>query len=85
MAIKKSSRRKSMNRKLKPVAVNCVFCNTKTVPDYKKYGDLGKYITERAKIQPKTRTGLCAKHQRRVAQEIKRARQVGLLPFTGSL
>lgn len=85
MAAKKSGRRKSMTRKLKPVAVNCIFCNTKTVPDYKKYEDLRKYITERAKILPKTRTGLCAKHQRRVAQEIKKARQIGLLPFTGSL
>jgi len=74
-----------MNRKLKPVAVNCIFCNTKTVPDYKKYADLGKFMTERAKIMPKTRTGLCAKHQRRVAQEVKRARILALLPFTGGL
>lgn len=74
-----------MNRKLKPVAVNCPFCKEKRVPDYKKTEELTKYITDRAKILPKSRTGLCAKHQRRIAQAVKRARSIGLLPFTGSL
>jgi small subunit ribosomal protein S18 len=84
MALKKTKRR-SQNRKLKPVAVNCPFCKGKTSPDYKKTEELSKYITDRAKILPKSRTGLCAKHQRRVAQAVKRSRSIGLLPFTGSL
>lgn len=83
MARRKSSRRKIV--KFRPVARNCVYCKEKRSPDYKNYGELSRYLTDRAKIMPKTRTGLCAKHQRRVAIEIKRARHLGLLPFTASL
>lgn len=84
MPIKKS-KRKSQVRKLRPVATNCPFCKENRAPDYKNYEELMRYTTERARILPKTRTGLCAKHQRRLATEIKRARHLGLLPFTGSL
>jgi|WetSurSiteA1Bulk_404760.scaffolds.fasta_scaffold00907_10 small subunit ribosomal protein S18 len=82
---KKFGKRRSQIRKLRPVSINCPFCKEDRTPDYKDYETLRKYITERAKILPKTRTGLCAKHQRRVAIEVKRARHLGLLPFTGSL
>ena len=82
MAKKKSSKKRI---RFKPVPVNCIFCKENRLPDYKEYLELGKYMTDRAKIMPKTRTGLCAKHQRRVAKQIKRARHLGLLPFTTSL
>jgi small subunit ribosomal protein S18 len=78
-------KRRSSAVRLRPVAVNCPFCKGKTTPDYKKYQDLARYLTDRAKIVPKSRTGLCAKHQRRLAIAIKRARHLGLLPFTGSI
>ena len=68
-------------RKLRPVPTNCPFCAAKTNPDYKDAAMLGKYVTERGKILGRARTGLCAKHQRRVEQAIKRARIVALLPF----
>lgn len=68
-------------RKLKPVPTNCVFCKTKTEPDYKDVGSLAKYVSERGRITPKARTGICAKHQRRISVSIKRARYIGLLPF----
>jgi small subunit ribosomal protein S18 len=55
------------------------------MPDYKDIDTLRKYMTDRAKIMPKSRTGLCSKHQRRVAIEIKRSRSLGLLPFTSGL
>ena len=80
---KKSSRRKVI--KLRPIPTNCEFCKAKKVPDYKETNTLMKYMTDRAKIMPKSRTGLCSKHQRRVAIEIKRSRSLGLLPFTSSL
>jgi small subunit ribosomal protein S18 len=83
MSGKKSKRRSVI--KLKPVATNCSFCKGKVGPTYKNYSELEKYITDRAKILPKSRTGVCTKHQRRLAVEIKRARNLGLLPFTGSL
>lgn len=63
------------------VAKNCQFCNTKTEPDYKDPGVLGKFLTERGKILGRTRTGICSTHQRALTQAIKRGRHVGLLPF----
>lgn len=68
-------------RKLQPVPTDCPFDKTKTEPDYKDVAALGKYVTERGKILPRTRTGLCNQHQRSVTQAVKRARFVGLMPF----
>lgn len=65
----------------RPVAKNCPFCANKTDPDYKDVGTLGKYITERGKLLGRARTGVCAKHQRRITIAVKRARFVALLPF----
>jgi small subunit ribosomal protein S18 len=39
-------------------------------------------MTDRAKIKARRKVGTCAKHQRRVAVAIKRARHVALLPFS---
>lgn len=60
---------------------NCVFCNEKTEPDFMDYNALEKFISERGKILSRSRTGLCAKHQRKITQEIKRARHLAFLPF----
>ena len=51
------------------------------LPDYKNPESLKKYITERGKILPQRVTGTCAKHQRIVAREVKRARILAYLPF----
>jgi small subunit ribosomal protein S18 len=60
----------------------CPFCTkTNMVIDYKDPRLLRQYITERGKIMPRRITGVCAKHQRSLATEIKRARQIALLPF----
>jgi small subunit ribosomal protein S18 len=50
--------------------------------DYKEFGRLRKFITERGKILPRRISGNCAKHQRQLTIAIKRARNVALLPFT---
>ncbi|PIP57390.1 30S ribosomal protein S18 [Candidatus Woesebacteria bacterium CG22_combo_CG10-13_8_21_14_all_39_10] len=68
--------------KLKPVRRNCMFCKTESEPDYKDFETLKKYVSERVKILGKARTGVCAKHQRKISREVKRARTLGLLPFT---
>lgn len=68
-------------RKPRPVATNCPFCENKTTPDYKDSLVLNRYITERGKILGRARTGVCAKHQRKLTSEIKLARHVALLPF----
>ncbi|MBD3393651.1 MAG: 30S ribosomal protein S18 [Chitinivibrionales bacterium] len=72
------SSRKFRGRRARKV---CVFCETKTEPDYKATEAIGRMITDRGKIVPRRISGLCAKHQRRVATEIKRARHLALLPF----
>ena len=59
----------------------CRFCANKTKIDYKNADSLRRYMTERGKILPRRITGTCAKHQRRLALEIKRARAICLLPF----
>ena len=61
----------------------CRFCKDKSlVIDYKNVELLSQFITERGKIMPRRMTGNCAKHQRRLATAIKRARILALLPFT---
>ncbi len=50
--------------------------------DYKDVDRLKKLISDRGRIEPRRKTGLTAKDQRKVAREIKRARQVALLPYT---
>ncbi len=60
----------------------CRFCANKDMAiDYKDTELLGKFITDRGKILPRRITGNCAKHQRIVARQIKRARIIALLPF----
>ena len=59
----------------------CAFCadKSKTI-DYKEVNRLRRYISERAKIEPRRKTGTCAQHQRALATALKRARHVALLP-----
>lgn len=54
------------------------------VPDYVDWKDvdfLKRFVPERAKIMPRRISGISAKDQRRIAQAIKRARSMALLPF----
>ena len=61
---------------------NCHYCtNPDKVIDYKDVNTLRRFVSSYMKIAPKRRSGLCASHQRRVANAIKRARQAGLMPF----
>ncbi|MBU0649344.1 30S ribosomal protein S18 [Patescibacteria group bacterium] len=60
----------------------CYFCvNNADDIDYKDTQLLRRFISSYAKIVPRKRSGVCAKHQRRLAQAIKRARIMALLPF----
>jgi len=63
----------------------CSFCSDKVeVIDYKEPSQLRRYISDRGKIEPRRKTGTCAKHQRALAVAIKRARHVALLPYVAS-
>ena len=59
----------------------CNLCAGKTVT-YKEPETLRKYINEKGKILPRRVMGTCARHQRVIAREIKRARSIALLPYT---
>lgn len=53
--------------------------------DYKDTNTLTKFITERGKILPRRITGVSAYHQKRLAEAIKRARHMALLPFVAEV
>lgn len=59
----------------------CQMCVGKSV-DYKDVMIVSKYINEKGKILPRRMTGACAKHQRHIANQIKIARYMALLPYT---
>jgi small subunit ribosomal protein S18 len=52
--------------------------------DYKDIDTLRRYVTETGKIKPRRQTGNCARCQRELAREVKRARHLALLPFVSS-
>ena len=59
----------------------CNFCDNSIEPSYKNSDVLKGKLTERGKILPRRVTGVCAKHQRKFATEVKRARHIALTPF----
>lgn len=60
----------------------CLFCKNKSIPSYTDIATLKRFLTDRAKIVAKQRSGVCSRHQRAVARNIKYARHLALLPFT---
>jgi small subunit ribosomal protein S18 len=62
----------------------CYFCtNSVKNIDYKETETLAQFTDSLAKIMPRKKTGLCAKHQRSLTKAVKRARFLALLPFVG--
>jgi len=61
----------------------CLFCITnRDFVNYKDTETLQKFISAGAKIRSRKKTGLCVKHQRRLARAVKRARYLALIPYT---
>ena len=52
--------------------------------DYRQPDELRRFMTPNGKIQSRKKTGLNAREQRMVAQAVKRARYMGLLPYTSA-
>jgi small subunit ribosomal protein S18 len=60
----------------------CKFCAEKIdYIDFKDTKILSQFVPERARILPRRISGVCATHQRKLAQAIKRARHLALLPY----
>ncbi|NLK18008.1 MAG: 30S ribosomal protein S18 [Clostridiales bacterium] len=78
----KSAKRRPIRRI--PRKKVCAFCVEKVDEiNYKDVSRLKKFITEKGKIIPRRMSGTCARHQRQLAQSIKRARVMALIPFIG--
>lgn len=64
----------------------CQFCSGELeITDYHDDRMLRRFISDTAKILPRRRTGVCAKHQRRLAMTVKRARMLAIIPITEML
>jgi small subunit ribosomal protein S18 len=61
---------------------SCQYCRDK-IPfvDYKDVPTLRKFISDRGKIRSRRITGACRRHQNQIAQAVKRARELALLPY----
>ena len=62
---------------------NCYFCKNKNETiDFKNESLLRRHVNYSGRIQPKTKTGNCTKHQRQITKAIKRARELGIISYT---
>lgn len=58
----------------------CFFCQYKSEPSFKEVDNLEKFLSPRKKILNREKSGVCAKHQRKLSKMIKYARFLGLVP-----
>jgi small subunit ribosomal protein S18 len=74
--------KKTVRRPRRKISVPkiCYFCGEKKTPSFWDIGTLSKFLTERGKIIPASRSGLCLKHQRALGLAIKHARHLALIP-----
>ena len=64
----------------------CRFCVDKIDDiNYKEVRLLNAFMSERGKITPRRISGVCAPHQRRLAEAIKQARNIALMPFASAI
>ena len=64
----------------------CKFCADKIDDiNYKDVRMLSAFVAERGKIVPRRISGVCAPHQRRLSDAIKKARNIALLPFSAAV
>lgn len=74
---------KAINRRKRKIIVpkDCYFCKPSTEPSFWDIQVLQRFLTERGKITPGARNGVCSKHQKALGLNIKYARHLALLPF----
>lgn len=75
----------AFRKKFAPRRKFCRFCADPDTPlNYKNPEVLKDFVTERGKIIARRITGVCARHQRELTREIKRARQMALMYYTST-
>jgi len=80
MAINKNDAKKKEQRAAAREK-GCAFCKSKTTPDWKMSEALRPFLTVRSRIISRMYSGVCAKHQKILAREVKHARHLAMLPF----
>ena len=61
----------------------CYFCtSSRSVIDYKEAEVLRRFMSSQARIYPRRKSGLCARHQRELSAAVKQARYLALVPIT---
>lgn len=78
MAERKNFRR---TRRQQEKVGECFFCKERQNPSFLNQEILSRFTSERGNISPRVRTGICAKHQRKLTREVKKARYLALLPY----
>lgn len=82
-AVKRRPRREGQKARYTPRRKVCAFCvDNIDYVDYKEVARLRRFLSDRGKIEPRRKTGTCAKHQRSLTIALKRARHLALLPYT---
>jgi len=77
--MKKNVRRTNRSKIVRPK--DCYFCVEKKDPSFVETEVLRRFLTERGKIVPRSRSGLCSIHQRKLTLAVKQARHLALLAF----
>ena len=70
-----------LSAKRKGKEKGCIFCKEKTTPVWQNYENFREFLSPRSRILAAIYTGVCVKHQRKLAIAIKQARHLALLPF----
>lgn len=66
-----------------PKAKVCTFCQQRAqYIDYKDLQTLRPFLNERGKIKARRTSGVCPQHQRQLAEAMKNAREMALIPYT---
>lgn len=79
----KTAPRRREKRRYIPKRKVCPFCVDKSRQiSYREVDMLRRFISDRGKMEPRHRTGVCARHQRLLSTALKQARYLALLPYT---
>ncbi len=76
-----ASRERRFGARVSRVRSRCYFCEKGLEPDFRQEDILIRFLTKRGKIRPRSRSGMCSRHQRALSLEVKRGRNLGLLPY----
>lgn len=75
------ARKRKIRRPIIRSQKKCYFHEKKKEPVFSDHEELSRFLTDRGKILPGARSGLCSKHQKAVSKAVKHARHLALLPF----